>query len=85
MSHLPITDSISELAAFWQTHDLTDHENELIEVKEPVFQRTKHISVQLAAEDMSALRERAQHEEISEADLIVRWVKERLAAKGKFQ
>lgn len=83
MSHLPTTDSISELAAFWQAHDLTDFEDELIEVSEPVFQRTENISVQLAAEDISALRTRARQEHISEADLVSRWVHERLRAKEK--
>jgi hypothetical protein len=83
MSHLPTTDSISELAAFWQAHDLTDFEDELIEVSEPVFQRTENISVQLAAEDISALRTRARREHISEADLISRWVHEQLRAKEK--
>jgi hypothetical protein len=83
MSQLPRTDSISELAAFWQAHDLTDFEDELIAVSEPVFQRTEHISVQLSAEDISALRTRARREHVSEADLISRWVHERLRAKEK--
>ncbi len=34
---LPQTDSIQELAHFWDTHDLTDFEDELVEVTEPVF------------------------------------------------
>nr|VFK79692.1 MAG: Protein of unknown function (DUF3680) [Candidatus Kentron sp. SD] len=38
-SKIPITDSISELAAFWDTHDLTDFEEELEEVTEQVFTR----------------------------------------------
>ena len=33
--HLPKTDSIQELAQFWDTHDLTDFEDELEEVTEP--------------------------------------------------
>ena len=35
----PETDSIEELAQFWDTHDLTDFEDQLEEVKEPVFER----------------------------------------------
>lgn len=31
------TDSIQELAKFWCTHDLTDFEDQLEEVTEPVF------------------------------------------------
>jgi hypothetical protein len=38
-SKLPRTDSIQELAKFWDTHDLTDFEGELEEVTEPVFVR----------------------------------------------
>ena len=38
-SKLPKTDSIQELAEFWDTHDLTDFEEELEEVAEPVFMR----------------------------------------------
>jgi hypothetical protein len=36
---LPRTDSIQELAQFWDTHDLTHFEEELEEVTEPVFVR----------------------------------------------
>jgi hypothetical protein len=34
---IPMTDSIEELAQFWDTHDLTDFEDKLEEVKESVF------------------------------------------------
>jgi hypothetical protein len=36
---IPQTDSIEDLARFWDTHDLTDFENELEEVAEPIFER----------------------------------------------
>lgn len=36
---IPQTDSIQELADFWDTHDLTDFDAELEEVDEPVFDR----------------------------------------------
>lgn len=36
---LPQTDSIQELARFWDTHDLTEFEDKLEEVTEPVFGR----------------------------------------------
>src|SRR5439155_6616575 len=38
-SKLPKTDSIQESAEFWDTHDLSDFEEELKEVAEPVFVR----------------------------------------------
>ena len=34
MTKIPRLDSITELARFWDTHDLTDFEDELEEVKE---------------------------------------------------
>jgi hypothetical protein len=37
---LPKTDSIQQLAEFWDSHDSTDFEDVLQEVKEPVFVRT---------------------------------------------
>ena len=36
---LPEPDSIAEMAEFWDTHDLTDFEDDLEEVVEPVFVR----------------------------------------------
>lgn len=44
---IPRTDSIEELAQFWDTHDLTDFENELEEVTEPVFERRTVVKVHL--------------------------------------
>ena len=38
-SKLPQTDSIQELAQFWDAHDLTDFAEELEEVADPVFMR----------------------------------------------
>ena len=37
--NLPSTDSIQELAKFWDTQDVTDFEDDLEEVREPVFER----------------------------------------------
>jgi hypothetical protein len=35
---LPKTDSIEELARFWDSHEVTEFEDQLEEVKEPVFE-----------------------------------------------
>ena len=78
MSHLPKTDSISELAEFWQTHDLTDFEDDLEEVSEPVFKRTRQLTVRLSPTDAEALHVRASKQHISEVDLVSRWVHEHL-------
>jgi hypothetical protein len=39
MGKIPQNDSIEELAKFWDTHDITDFEEELEEVSEPGFDR----------------------------------------------
>ena len=36
-TNIPQTDSIQELAHFWDTHDVTDFENELEEVERTCF------------------------------------------------
>ena len=80
MSKLPDTDSITVLAEFWQTHDLTDFEDDLVEVTEPVFQRAEPLSVMLPAADLAALRARARQEQVPESALVSRWIHERLHA-----
>jgi hypothetical protein len=78
MPKMPKTDSIQELAAFWQRHDLTDFEDELEEVPDPVFQRAHVVGVPLTREEHKALREAAASRGIDEAALIREWIKERL-------
>ena len=80
MPKLPKTDSIQELATFWQRHDLTDFEDELEEVPGPVFQRAHVVGVSLTRDEHKALREVAASRGIDEAALIREWVKERLFA-----
>ncbi len=45
------TDSIIELAHFWDTHDLTDFEDQLAEVRESVFEREANENVHLQPDD----------------------------------
>ena len=49
MNHknIPQTDSIQELADFWDTHDLTDFEDELEEVSESVFDTSVSVKLEL--------------------------------------
>jgi len=39
IADMPQTDSIQELARFWDTHEITDFADQLEEVAEGVFQR----------------------------------------------
>jgi hypothetical protein len=75
---LPRTDSISELAQFWDTHDLTDFENELEEVKEPVFVRRAPLKVHLQSSEARVVEKIAQAKGVSQEDLIREWVVEKL-------
>jgi actin-like ATPase involved in cell morphogenesis len=78
MAKIPTTDSIQELAVFWQNHDVTDFESELEEVSEPVFQRAHVVGVPLTEAEHQAIRDAAASRGLDEAALIHEWVKEKL-------
>lgn len=77
---LPQTDSIQELASFWDTHDLTDFEDELEEVTEPVFEPATVIPLSLESEEAEAVRKMAEAKGVADAELIRGWVREKLHA-----
>ncbi len=75
---LPQTDSIEALARFWDVHDLTEFEDELEEVVEPVFVRDTAVTIHLLPEEAKAIKKIASSQGVPAADLIYRWVQERL-------
>ena len=75
---IPKTDSIQELAYFWDTHDLSDFEGELEEVKEPIFERDIVINIHLKQDEAERIKQIAKLKGISFSDLIQEWVKERI-------
>jgi len=75
---IPNTDSIRELAKFWDTHDLTDFEGQLEEVTEPVFERKAEVKVRLGARQVQAVKKLAKSRGIGVTDLIREWILERL-------
>ena len=77
---LPQTDSIQELAQFWDNHDITDFEDELEEVGEPVFERATDITVHLETDAADAIRAMAQVRGVADSELIREWVLERIHA-----
>jgi hypothetical protein len=77
---LPETDSIQELAHFWDTHDLTDFEDELEEVTEPAFEPATVIPLNLESDEAEAVRRMAEAKGIADADLIRGWVREKIQA-----
>ena len=72
------TDSIQDLARFWDSHDLTDYEDELEEVKEQVFERKMGVRVPLGAKEAEAVKHLAESEGMVPGDLIGKWVRERV-------
>ena len=77
---IPNTDSIQELADFWDTHSVTDFDDQLEEVSEPVFARHlgHTVRVPLIDEERLAVRRIAASRGLKEAALIREWVKEKL-------
>ena len=78
---IPETDSIQELAHFWDTHDLTDFEDQLEEVKEPVFERETVLKIHLEPDEAEAVRQISRSRGISYTELIKEWVLERIHVK----
>lgn len=79
----PKTDSIQELAKFWDTHDLTDFEDELEEVTEPVFMRGTSIKVPLKSGEVKAVEQLAQAKGLSREELVRAWVLQKLPRRRK--
>ena len=77
---IPTNDSIQELAAFWATHDLTDFEDQLEEVRESVFERQQMVRVPLAKEEARAVEKIATLRGVPSAELIREWVIEKITA-----
>ena len=83
-TRLPETDSIEELARFWDTHDLTDFEDELEEVTEPIFIRKEaenpisEVKVWFQFPELELLKTFANARGIGMDMLVREWVLERL-------
>ena len=76
---IPETDSIQELAEFWDTHSVTEFDEQLEEVDDAVFVRdVDTVRVPLSADERQALRRIAASRGLHEAALIREWVKEKL-------
>ena len=77
---LPHTDSIEELARFWDAHDLTDFAEDLEEAAEPVFVRAKGTSLRIALQPTEAqhLKKIARSKGVKEATVLRQWIRERL-------
>ena len=81
---IPRTDSIEQLARFWDSHDLTEFKDELEEVREPVFERRpgKVVSLHLRPKEAAAVKRLAKARGVKEATLLREWVLEKLRANA---
>jgi len=77
---IPTTDSIEELARFWDSHDLTDFETELEEVFEPVFQREGVLELHLTSDELESVKRIARSRGVAGDELVHAWIRERLQA-----
>lgn len=76
---IPDTDSIRELADFWDTHEVTAFDDQLDEVAEPIFVRARNgVTVPLSADERTVIRKIAASRGVDEATLIHEWVQEKL-------
>jgi hypothetical protein len=82
-SKLPKIDSIQELAEFWDTHDLTEFEDELVEVTTPVFVRETAIKVPLASREAKAVERMAHTKGVTPEELIRGWVIQKLGRPNR--
>ena len=76
-NRLPQTDSIQELAQFWDTHDLTEFADELEEVSESVFDGETVVEIHLSPKEAETVQAVARLRGIDPADLIREWISEK--------
>ncbi|MEM9542019.1 MAG: CopG family antitoxin [Cyanobacteria bacterium P01_E01_bin.42] len=79
---IPLTDSVEELAEFWDTHDLTDFEDQLEEVTEPIFEQKRKITLQLDLypQQIQKIQEIAKDRGLDNITLIQEWIDEKIQA-----
>ena len=77
---IPESDSVEELARFWDTHDLTDFVDLLENVPKQVFERKPEtvIPVRLRRQEVEEVKRVAKTRGVREATLLRQWVREKL-------
>ena len=80
---IPNFKSIREEAKFWDTHDLTDFEDQLEEVTETVFERETEtvMQIHLQPKEFHVVEQLAKSKGIRVDDLIREWVLEKIHLK----
>lgn len=75
---IPTTDSIEELAKFWDNHDLTDFEDQLEIVTESIFEKNTIVEIALQSKEIEKVKQIAQLKGINYSNLIREWVLEKV-------
>ena len=78
--NIPQTDSIQALAEFWDTHDITDFDEQIEEVVEPVFEQNSdtELKIHLPLREAETVKRLARTKGIRQETLIQEWVVEKL-------
>jgi hypothetical protein len=73
---IPEFKTIEEMARFWDSHDITDFEDQLTEVKEPLFEKMKSriISFKLDSKQYDKLKKIADQKKLNTISLVNQWV-----------
>jgi len=81
-SRIPEFTSREEEAAFWDTHDIADYQDELTTVRARFAKHlSEEISVRLDAETLADLRSRAKEQGVSPTTLVRTWILKHLREK----
>jgi len=77
---IPKTDSIEELAKFWDSHDVTDFEDALEEVAGPAFERldASMVKIELPEKELAAIKQIAKERRVEPVMLVREWILEKL-------
>lgn len=79
-SKLPRTDSVRELAEFWDSHDLTDFSDELEDTEGSVFQHEPTVHITLQFGELEAVKRIAKAKGTHSTELIRQWILEHIKA-----
>ncbi len=79
-NELPNTDSIKELASFWDEHDITDFDDSFEEVKGRVFNKGREINIHLNQDEFESIEKLAHQNGLDKDALIRKWIVEKLNA-----
>ena len=73
---IPKFKNLEEMVKFWDNHDITDFENQLIEVKEPIFEKmeSRIISLMLGSDQYDKLKKIADQKKLNTISLVNEWV-----------